>query len=647
VTMAMDSDQRLSSHSAEAPDADSRGAEIVAVLDNIDVPIVVVRRDCTLARINRAATTAFGLAPSDVGRRLKDIAALGDVEDIEKFCAQAFVDDAPVRRDIRTGDRRFLLRVAPYAIGAGETSGAVLTFTNVTAFRASLEQAIYEREYTKAILNTVASPLVVLDADLCVQSGNRAFYSMFGVSREKAQGIPLKNLGDSDWKASGPWAALNAILADSTEFVPVELQRDFPAIGQRIILLDARRVPLQGAATILLSVQDITEQKRTEEELQTAGRRKDEFLALLAHELRNPLAPIRTGLELIRLSGDTPESVRRVRSIMQRQVGQMVRLIDDLLDVSRISSGKIVLQRTSTPLVELVQTAIEEQRTAIEASKIELTIELPQQNYLVDVDPARFVQILSNVLHNASKFTPAHGKVRCFVEALTDADGDRIAITISDTGIGISQDMLPRVFEMFTQAHPATNRSHGGLGIGLALARRLAQMHGGDIVARSDGPGRGSAFTITMPLCNAVDAQASMRRLDVPKNVTCRVLVIDDNQDAANTMAMLVGELGCSTSIAHDAASGLQAIEKFRPDIVFLDIGMPGVNGYETCRRMRQLPSQQGIMIVAITGWGQPQDKQRALDAGFDEHLTKPVDLEALTRIFSQRVRSGVATAND
>ena len=304
-------------------------------------------------------------------------------------------------------------------------------------------------------------------------------------------------------------------MSESRDFQSLEIERDFPLTGRRAILLDARRVARDGDgdATILLAAQDITERKRTEEELRTAGRRKDEFLALLAHELRNPLAPIRSGFELIRLAGDTPESVRRVPLIMERQIGQMVRLIDDLLDVSRITSGKIVLQLAPTSVSDLVQAAVDAQRTAIETAKIELTVDMPPLACVVDVDPTRFVQVLSNVLHNASKFTPPHGRSAARSRALAAADIPRVAITISDTGVGISKDMLPRVFEMFTQAEPSTERAHGGLGIGLALARRLVDMHGGEIVAASDGLGQGSTFTITMPLCDAPAARASLGNL--------------------------------------------------------------------------------------------------------------------------------------
>ena len=670
--------------------------------------------------------------------------------------------DAPIRQDVQIGDRRFLLRIAPYVRGAEQTAGAVLTFTNVTAFRASLEQAIYEREYTKAILNTVSNPLVVLDAQLRVQSANRAFYATFGASREETQYVSLRDLGDDEWRASDLWSSLAAIVAESSDFERLEIERSFPALGPRTVLLDARRISRAGAATLLLSFLDITERKqaenararlaaivessddaiigndldgtisswnhgaarlygyaseevigqsvyalipaervaqersvlervyrgeradsfetvgcrkdgesldiwltvspivdargrtvgasrtarditrrkRAETALQDADRRKDEFLALLAHELRNPLAPIRTGLELIRLAGDTPQAVQRVRVMMQRQVSQMVRLIDDLLDVSRIASGKIVLQRTPSLLSELVQNAIEAQRNGIEAAKIELAVDVPEQQCVVDVDPTRLVQVLSNVLHNASKFTPALGKIRISVDTRGPEYARQAIITVSDTGIGISRELLPRVFELFVQAEPATERTHGGLGIGLALARRLIEMHGGEIAIYSDGLGHGTSVVINIPVCRTDAQPQQTAQIDVPYTEN-RVVIIDDNEDAARTTAMLVEQLGGSARMAHDAASGLATIEEFQPDIVFLDIGMPGTDGYETCRRIRLLRSQHHVVIVAVTGWGQSQDKQRALDAGFDAHLTKPVDPIALAQVLAGAAQRG------
>jgi CheY-like chemotaxis protein len=242
------------------------------------------------------------------------------------------------------------------------------------------------------------------------------------------------------------------------------------------------------------------------------------------------------------------------------------------------------------------------------------------------------------VLHNAAKFTPAHGQIRIAVEACVTDDAPRVAITVSDTGIGVSKEMLPRVFDLFTQAEPATQRTHGGLGIGLALARRLVEMHGGEITGHSDGPGQGTAFVITMPLCEGLAARHVPPPLDAPR-VASRVVIIDDNQDAASTMSMLVEQLGGSARTAHDALSGLAAVHEFQPAIVFLDIGLPGIDGYEACRRLRQTRSERHLIIVAVTGWGQSQDKQRALDAGFDAHLTKPVDPMALARVLAGRAQ--------
>jgi PAS domain S-box-containing protein len=634
VTTRSHTDQPRASGEPNAVDSHAASAETVSVLDTVAVPIVVIDHDCRLVRFNRAATEVFPFSASDVGQRLAAITALSDVKDIENLCGQAMADEVACRRDVRSGDRRFLLQLAPYWTSPGRIAGAVLTFTNVTAFRASLEQAIYEREYTKAILNAVATPLVVLDGDLRVQSGNRAFYTMFGVAREKAQGVPLRELGKDDWRESPLWPALVAMVPNNRDFEPLEVQRDFPGRGTRTVQVDARWLSRDGAATIVLAIQDVTEHKRIEATLQDADRRKDEFLALLAHELRNPLAPLRTGLELVRVSGDTPDAVRRVRSMMERQVNQMVRLIDDLLDVSRITSGKIVLQPVPTTLTDLIQRAVEAQRYAIEAAKVELTVISPSTRCVVDVDPARFVQVLSNILHNASKFTSPGGKIVCAADVRLDKDPPEVTITVSDTGVGISRDTLPRIFDLFTQGESATARAHGGLGIGLALARRLIEMHNGRISARSEGPGKGSVFTIRLPISGAT-AHPSLASGPISR-IASRVVIIDDNDDAAYAMAMLIEELGGGARVAHDAKSGLEAVEQFQPDVVFLDIGMPDIDGYEACRQLRRLPSEKRVLIVAVTGWGQPQDKQRALEAGFDAHLTKPVDPALLTRVLGQ-----------
>ena len=404
----------------------------------------------------------------------------------------------------------------------------------------------------------------------------------------------------------------------------------------------SRAVPLLDAAGNITewfgAASDVTPRKKaeealrvSEEELREADRRKDEFLAMLAHELRNPLAPIRTGLELIRVAGDTPEAVARVRSLMERQVAHMVRLIDDLLDVSRISSGKIQLQRRPTHLSSLVASAIEANLAAIHAKQIQLRTDLPDTPHMLDVDPTRFVQVLSNLLHNAAKFTDAGGSIVVAAAIVPEggAAAQEIALSVTDSGIGIPADLQPRVFDLFTQG--TRGSSEPGLGIGLALARRLVEMHGGRIELSSTWPGGGSTFTVRLPVSTQVP-QAATAETPRERNINARVVVIDDNRDGATAMAMLIGELGGECRTAYDGESGLREVLAYRPDLVLLDIGMPGVDGYETCRRIRRELGDE-VMVVALTGFGQNKDKEISADAGFNAHLTKPADPDALTTL--------------
>jgi signal transduction histidine kinase len=381
------------------------------------------------------------------------------------------------------------------------------------------------------------------------------------------------------------------------------------------------------------------ERARAEEQLREANARKDEFLAMLAHELRNPLAPIRTGLELIRLRGDTAGAVERVRGMMERQVGHMVRLIDDLLDVSRITSGKITLQPEPTPLGSLVHSAVEANRGAMAAKQIDLRIVLPQDPCVIDVDPTRFVQILSNLLHNAAKFTNNGGSI-CISATIMQPPSDAIrqlSISVVDSGIGISPELLPRVFDLFTQGE--TRSSQPGLGIGLALARRLVELHSGRLDARSDGLGRGSEFVIHLPFAATPLVSATQRHAD-ERRLERRILVIDDNQDAANMTATLIEEMGGDARVAYDGESALEMLQEYQPEVILLDIGMRGLDGYETCRRIRNVLGDR-VLLVALTGFGQEQDKEKATRAGFDAHLTKPADGPALAGIVVPRASSG------
>jgi signal transduction histidine kinase len=365
--------------------------------------------------------------------------------------------------------------------------------------------------------------------------------------------------------------------------------------------------------------------RERERQLKDADRRKDEFLATLAHELRNPLAPLRTSLELIRIAGNSQESVEEVRVEMEEQLALLVRLVDDLLDVSRITSGKIRLQRRPTELAALVARAVQANRVAIDEGRIDLRVEMPDARVLLDSDPIRFVQVVSNVLHNAVKFTDPGGCITIGADLVSaDTGRSEVILRVTDSGVGISHEMLPRVFDLFTQDETTAYRSQTGMGIGLALARHLIELHGGSIHAQSDGPGRGSTFTVRVPVAHATPAAP----VSPPVVAPCagrRVLVVDDNAAGARAMKRLVTALGGECQVAHNGEDGLVGVREFRPDIVILDIGMPGLDGYETCRRIRE-EFGSSLVVVALTGWGQERDKHQAIQAGFDVHLTKPAD---------------------
>ena len=374
------------------------------------------------------------------------------------------------------------------------------------------------------------------------------------------------------------------------------------------------------------------ELERLNAELIEADRRKDEFLAVLAHELRNPLAPIRNAVNYLRLKASPDPALRNARDIIDRQVKHLVRLVDDLLDVSRISSGKISLQKERVSLALIVTNAIESSRPSIESQNHHLTVTLPADPVYLDADLTRLAQVLQNLLNNAAKYTPSGGKIGLHAEF----DGHSVAIRVVDTGIGIPREMLPRVFDLFTQVDRSIERSTGGLGIGLTLVQRLVELHGGKVEAHSDGPDKGSAFTVRLPAFAESGAVSSVSNSSEAKsNGRLRIVVVDDNADAADTLAEMLRASGHDVDTAYDGVSAIGAVDSYRPDIVLLDIGLPRLNGYDVGRKIRGSDPEGRIVLVAVTGWGQDEDRRRSQQAGFDHHLVKPVDPVSLERIFA------------
>jgi PAS domain S-box-containing protein len=394
---------------------------------------------------------------------------------------------------------------------------------------------------------------------------------------------------------------------------------------------------------VLESDVDVTARVEAVRALHEANRNKNEFLATLAHELRNPLAPIRTSIGILRARGLADPILARCRDVIDRQAAHMARLLDDLLDVSRLSHGKLTLQRARTSLNDIIDAAIEVSRPMIDQGRHALVVEPLPQPILLHADPARLTQVLGNLLHNAAKYSDPGSEIRISVQQ----DGQTVLVSVRDHGIGISSELLEDVFDLFTQGDGARERGQGGLGIGLSLARRLVEMHGGTIEAASPGQGQGSVFTVRLPMMQYEDVQAVPSPIELshpPSPVKCKVLVADDSADAAEMVATLLRHQGCEVRTARDGAEAAREAEHFHPDLILLDIGMPLMNGYDACRLIRAQPWSNGTRIVALTGWGQDGDRQQSELAGFDRHLVKPIDPDTLIQLVRELPRFTEAT---
>jgi signal transduction histidine kinase len=379
------------------------------------------------------------------------------------------------------------------------------------------------------------------------------------------------------------------------------------------------------------------ERSRLIEQLREDDRRKDEFLAMLAHELRNPLAPIRNALQIQKLSRASDDHAE-TRELMERQVGQMVRLIDDLLDISRVTRGQLELRKERVELAAAFRQAVENARPHIEQAGHELSVTMPAEPIYLQADPVRLAQVVANLLNNCAKYTPRGGRIRLSAER----QGSDAVISVRDNGVGISSELLPRVFDMFMQVDRTLERSQGGLGIGLTLVKRLVEMHGGNVEARSEGAGRGSEFVVRLPMVLAApQATLSAHSPAQPAKSEAsprRILVVDDNRDGAASLAMMLRIMGNKVQIAHDGLEAVKAAEAFLPNVVLLDIGLPKLNGYDAARQIRSHDWGRDMVLIAITGWGQDEDKRRSLEAGFDFHIVKPVNPAELERLVAHNV---------
>ena len=749
------------------------GAAIAA----LEFPIIFLTSDGEIVEFNPAAARLLGLTAADVGRSYRTISAVGGmIADIEELAEHVRAGGAAVQREIRTTDGSWhVLRTGPHRGADGQLIGVVLTLTNVTAFRASIEQAIYEREYTKAILNTVIDPLVVLDGDLRVQTANRAFHSLFQLSRDDVQGTVLRDLGKGEWDIPQLLARVRgAFVAGAPEMEPLEVDLAIRAQGRRTVIFNARKLSRAGrpADLILLSAEDITDRRRAERAIRertaqfeillnaaplgvylvddqfrivavnpTAlpvfggipdliGRdfdevihtlwqnkdadrivarfrhtletgepyvvpeltekrrdrgvteyyqwwinriplpedrwgvvcyfrdisaevttrealaanerrlteenlRKDEFLATLAHELRNPLMPVRMALTRMRRDVVQSPGDGRQLEMIDRQVKNLERIVDDLLEVWRISSGKIELKKERLDLAVALNHALESARDLIAQRTHQVSVTVPVGPVFVSADPVRIEQILTNLLINAAKYTEPGGQIWVSLERA----GGYVEIRVRDAGIGISPDLLPRVFEMFEQGRRDLARSKGGLGIGLSIVKKLSELHGGSVVATSAGIDKGSEFVVRLPaeVENSVAAPIMTSREQVGVSGSARrILVVDDNVDAAESFAELLRDMGHDVRTANDGRAALELNRQWPAEVMFLDIGLPGMDGYEVARQVRV--ENAATRLVALTGYGHEGARSMSMEAGFARHLVKPPNIETIVAVLESLV---------
>lgn len=511
--------------------------------------------------------------------------------------------------------------------------------------RKRLERQVAERNAAArqlaAIVVSSDDAIISKSLDGSIQSWNAAAERLFGYPAAQAVGRHVAFLIPTDRLAEEDEILARLRAGERIDHLEtVRLRSDGQPVPVSLTVSPVRDEAGRsvGVATI---VRDISKEKEAEartygllSELREADRRKDEFLATLAHELRGPLAPLRNMLEVVKCAGGD-DRTRQAYATMDRQLGQMTRLIDDLLDLSRISRGKVQLRRERVELASVVSQAVEACRALAASAGHDLAVTLPPEPLSLHADPVRLAQVFGNLLHNACKYTDPGGRITLTAER----QGSDVVVRVKDSGVGIPPDQLASIFEMFTQVDESLERSQGGLGIGLSLVKRLVELHGGSVEAYSEGRGRGSEFVVRLPLL--VEKPRAQQRPEptaaVPPAPARRILVVDDNRDSAASLALLLSLSGHETHTAHDGLEAVEAAGEFRPDVVLLDIGLPKLNGYAAGRRIRELPGGEDMVLVALTGWGQEDDRRRSKEAGFDHHLVKPVDLAALQGLLAEK----------
>jgi len=584
----------------------------------------------------RGLSSARQTVLSGEGKQVMDRirAEVDEMERVERELLEA--RGAIARGAARTA---FVTTVVALVIGLALVALVVWLFARNLAMRQRASEVLQaERERFRTTLTSIGDGVMVTDAQGRVTLLNPVAEALTGWDAD-AIGRPVEAV----------FRIVNEATREPVENPVGKVLRDGAVVGlgNHTVLIgrDDRERPIDDSGApirdgrgrvvgVVLVFRDITERRASEQRLHENDRRKDEFLAMLAHELRNPLAPIRNAAHTLTLLGQPDERLRWVSGVIERQVGLLTRLVDDLLDVSRITSGKITLQRERVAVAAVIAQAVETARPAAESRHENLAVEVADDVGVVDGDPARLIQVVSNLLDNAIKYSEEDGQVRLTARA----EAQEVVIVVRDEGVGMDAELLPHVFDLFIQADRSLERRQGGLGIGLTLVRRLVEMHGGRVEVASDGAGRGSEFTIRLPrltLDAAAPAAARAAAREVLSGPARRVLVVDDQPDSTDSLALLLRLRGHEVSTAADGPGAVDEFLRSKPEVVFLDLGLPGMSGYDVARRLRAMPEGRDVRLVAVTGYGTEADRERTRAAGFDLHLAKPVDPHAVEALLA------------